>query len=480
MSRAVLSLDIGTTSIKAGWFGRDGAPISDCVGCPTAVVSDRHGRASIDPAGFIADICRVVDLAYRAMPAGTVPAGVTVSAFWHSLLGLDRAGHPTTEILTWADRRAAGHVAPADTADYARTGAPPHSAFWPAKLRWLAATEGAAFRASRHWVSAPDYLALLLFGALRTGLSMASGTGLCDGTTGQWYPPALQTAGIAAESLPDIDQAPYAGLLPDYARRWPLLADIPWFKAIGDGACANLGVGFATERDLVLMLGTSGSMRVVSSTVAWPPADRSQWRFRVDESRFAWGMALSEGGAIAEWARQTLHLEGEGLEARVGAAAPDGHGLTISPYILGMRSPFWREGQSAGIIGLTYATAPAEIYQAMLESVALRFATLLDQLETGRARFARIAVTGGGFTGSPVWTQIVADAIGRPLHVLDVPQASLRGAALAGLARLGFATPETGTSARIVQPRPERHATYKTAALRQNRLIALLDAFNQG
>src|SRR5438094_459807 len=72
--------------------------------------------------------------------------------------------------------------------------------------------------------------------------SMASGTGLYDQFAGAWDAELTELLRIAPGALVPPSDEP-RGLSPDYSRRWPGLAGIPWFAALGDGACALPGSG---------------------------------------------------------------------------------------------------------------------------------------------------------------------------------------------------------------------------------------------
>src|SRR2546423_12534297 len=92
---------------------------------------------------------------------------------------------------------------------------------------------------------------------------MAPGTGLLAQPPVSWYEPLLGDLGLDPNQLPplvDRDDASMR-LVGEYARRWPALADLPWYPAVGDGACNNVGSGCVTPERMALSLGTSGVMR---------------------------------------------------------------------------------------------------------------------------------------------------------------------------------------------------------------------------
>jgi gluconokinase len=83
--------------------------------------------------------------------------------------------------------------------------------------------------------------------------------------------------------------------------------------------------------------------------------------------------------------RQTLRLGApDEVEAALAALPPDGHGLTVLPFLAGERSPGWAGDVQATIHGLTLATTPIAIVRAGLEAVAYRFA-VIEQRLCGRA-----------------------------------------------------------------------------------------------
>jgi len=160
------------------------------------------------------------------------------------------------------------------------------------------------------------------------------------------------------------------------------------------------------------------------------------WCYRVDRKRFVTGGALSNGGDVFAWMKRTLALPKD-LEAKLEASAPGGHGLTLLPFFSGERSPYWRADLRGVIAGLTQSTEAFDILRASLESVALRFRQIYDTLAGGFGTPAEVVATGGALLNSPAWTQMMADAVGRPLIAGTEAEASCRGAAVWALEQIG-------------------------------------------
>ena len=477
----VVALDVGTSSARARVFDAEGRALPGAEGHVVYEPSTTaDGGVELDPGALLEAVGGALDrcLAGAGARAGDV-AAVGISVFWHSLLALDRGDRPLTPVITWADTRSAAAALELrrthdERAIHARTGAPLHSAFFPAKLRWLRRTRPELFPRAATWCGFGEYLLAQLTGTLRASLSMASGTGLLDQARGCWDEAMVETAGPVAEALPGIDDTPPPGLRAPWAARWPPLAHVPWHPARGDGACSNVGSDCWGPGRVALNVGTSAALRVTLPEPLGPhPATPwGLWRYRIDAGRALVGGATSEGGNVAAWCRKTLALpEGAAaLEQAIAAVPPDGHGLTALPFLAGERSPGWRADARAAVAGLSLDTGAVEVARALLEAVAFRLAEIYDRLRPLAGADHVVVGSGGALGHSAAWAQIITDALGVPIALGTDAEASARGAALLALEALGQPAPPTPAPARVLQPDPATHARYRTARRRQSRL----------
>jgi gluconokinase len=317
-----------------------------------------------------------------------------------------------------------------------RTGCFLHELYPAAKLVWLRGPAGDSLPPSATWAGVGEILALRLFGELRTSVSMASGTGLLDLHGKAWDGEMLDAAGVSADALPAIGDAPFRGLREPFAARWPEMAAIPWFPALGDGACASLGMG-ATGRRVGLTVGTSAAVRVLREDADVVVPD-GLWCYRLDARRTVCGRALSNGGNGFAWLARTLRLPPpDELEARLAAMEPGAHGLAVIPRLVAERPPRPAGPETASIAGLTAATGPVEIARAWLEASARTMAEAVDAVEAAFGPADAVVAGGGSLHASPAWTRIIADALRRPMRLSPHTEATLRGAALLALERIG-------------------------------------------
>jgi gluconokinase len=473
----VLSVDLGSSSVRAEFYDGSGSREEGTeakFGYELEYAPD--GGVTKDAAELLDLVARAIDGALEA--GGDAPvSGVAMSTFWHSVLGLDGGGLPTTPVLSWADRRAASaarelHQSLDEAAIHRRTGCVLHSSYWPAKLLWLSRERAEAFEKAERWVSPGDYVYERFFGSSHVGTSMASATGLFDQNERRWDGEVIEALPVESSQLSPISDEPLRGLGEEWARRWPALSEVPWFPAAGDGACSNVGSGCTRNDRLALMVGTSGAMRVLwkADSVEIPDGP---WCYRADEKRFVMGGALSDGGNLVEWLRNTLRLpEPEEAEKLLARMEPDSHGLTFLPLLAGERGPGWADEANGTIAGLSMSNTPVEILRAAMEAVALRFALIAEIIEAASPGEKEVVATGGGLLHSPTWTGIMADALGKPVTTSGIQEASSRGAALLVLERLGELEIEETKAplGETFEPDPGRHEIYREALARQRRL----------
>jgi gluconokinase len=473
----VMTLDVGTSSVRALLFDRRGRAVPDSetrLEYRPDVRSD--GTSQVDPDRLERLVHRAIAGTLRRA-AGREIAAVGASTFWHGLVGLDASDRPTTPLVLWSDTRSWRQAERLREqldleAVRRRNGCPVHPSYWPAKLAWMRETEPDVWARTTRWVSFGDLLYLRLFGELVTSASMASGTGLRR-LTGGWDRELLDLLGVREEQLP-AEAAELRGLRPGPSRRWPQLARAVWLCAAGDGALANVGSGCVDPTQRALTVGTSGALRAMTGRLPEHLAP-GLWCYLLEPGRFVVGGSLSNGGNLYAWLLRTLRVDEHDLEARLRRMRPDQAGLTFLPLLAGERSLGFAPHATGAIEGLTQATTADDIVRAGLEAVALTFAGVDAALDGTVPGAQRLVASGAGLLSSPAWVQMMADAIGKPVAVSRAAmEASSVGAAEMALSRLGVRRRTTSRAGRNVEPREQARAAYAEARRRQGWLYTTL------
>ncbi|MBE7474745.1 MAG: carbohydrate kinase [Anaerolineae bacterium] len=471
----ILTLDVGTSSTRAMLFDSQARPVPDLQAqIPSQVQTTADGGSEFDPAELLRGVIAAIDqVLHLAGPLAQHICGVALDTLVTNMLGLDSAGQPLTPVYTYADTR---NAADADalcaelggmTAAHDRTGCLIHSAYWPARFRWLARTQPDLYRQTAHWVSLGDYLFQEFLGQRQVSYSVASWSGLLNRRELAWDREWLVYLSLDEDRLSpltDVDQ-PVRGLRSPWAERWPALKDVPWFPAIGDGAAANIGSGCAGPQRVALTMGTTGAMRVALEQNP-AAAPEGLWVYRVDRRRALVGGATSEGGNVYAWLKQSLQLPPDEAE-QLAALAPAAHGLTVLPFVAGERAPGWQSRARASLIGFTLNTRPIEILRAGLEGVAYRFALIQQRLAPHLPPDYQIIASGSGLLNSPVWLQIMADVLGHPVIASAETEATSRGVAVLALEALDLAQDLPAALGKTYQPNQVHHARYQEALATQ-------------
>jgi gluconokinase len=477
----VVTLDVGSSSARTLLFSLDGRQIE---GFGSQVTYRAHTTAD---GGWEIDANELTSIAGRALgdicgqmrgktgePAK--PVAVAVDTFWHSVVGVDAGGNPTTALLHPFDTRSAGAAKELaarvdNAAQHRRTGCVIHPSYPPAKLLWLAETSPDGFKKTSRWMSAGEYLFLRFTGKAAASTSMVSASGLWDQNANDYDAEILAALPVSRSqfaAVEEFDQTCTGDV------EWPELKGIPWFPALGDGACDNVGSGCTRQDRFALMVGTSGAMRAVAESEKIEIPD-GLFCYRVDRKRFVLGGALSNGGAVYAWMKRTLRLpeSDEEIEKQLAALAPGMHGLTILPLFSGERSTGWRADARAAMTGLGANTSPIEILHAALESVALRFCNVYEIMKASLGEPLDVVASGSALLHSRVWTQMMADALGHPITSCVEREATSRGAALLALERIGAIADIHGAAAQYGDVIPVNTANgdiYKDALALQREL----------
>ncbi len=474
----ILALDIGTSSVRAITFDQFGEPVGAEVRLMYAMETTQDGGVEIDAERLLDTICRVMDgfCAQEGIDATQI-RGVGISTFWHNVVGVGGDGYAVTPLISWADTRPASVIPELrdlldETANHARTGCVLHPSYLPAKLLWFARAHKEQFRKAIRWMSIGEYIGLRLFGEIRCSISMASGTGLFNPHTCEWEPETLAALPIDEEQLSPLTDflTPFSGLTDEFGSRWPALRDIHWWPALGDGACSNVGSGCVSAGRTALMVGTSGAMRVMWSTDDFTIPD-GLWCYRADGRRILMGGAVSNGGNIYGWMRETLKLDSqEAIEHALADTPPAAHGLTVLPFWAGERSPGWHASARATISGMTLHTTPLDIFRAGLEATTYCLASIYERLEAVNTEGQEIVASGAGLLQSPAWMQMMADVLGRVLTASAVQEASSRGVALLALEAFGALNDLSDAPVPLgatYEPDIQRHERYHEAMEQQ-------------
>lgn len=478
----VLTFDVGTSSARAIVYDARARAVRDMIAqIPHEMTTTADGGVFTDADELVERTAQVIDAALDKLGKHAAAiGGVASDTFWHNVLGVRKDGTAVTPLYVWADTRSERAATELrheldEEAVHQRTGCMLHPMYLPAKLRWLSDAEPELFRESAYWMSFAEYFAFRCFGERACSLSMASGSGLLNLNDKTWDGEIIAALPIDRDQLsPLIDvDTPARGLTGAFAKRWPALKDVPWYPSLGDGAASNLGSGGVNGSRIAVNVGTSTAMRVVMRTerVTVPPG---LWAYRVDGRHIIVGGAESNGGNIRAWFQERFQVgQDDALARAVAALKPDGHGLTVLPFLAGERSPYYNGAARGAIVGLSLDTTVPEMLRAFIEAACYRLGLMYRILAATYPEAKQVIGSGAALLQNASICQILADVMGKPLVMSEEAEATSRGAALIALEQLRAIPSWEDVPAAFgetTQPDMAAHEIYQAAIERQERL----------
>ena len=479
----VVAVDIGTQSTRAALVDIHGE-IRDTASSPIGLYAPRPGWAEQDPEQWwettVGNIAAVM-----ARNPGTRVAAVGVGAQMHSLVAVDAAGVPVTaRSAIWSDQRCLAQVqallARPDAEELCLlAGNRPVPAWAGFKMAGLRATTPAAYDRAAYLLVAKDFVNLRLCGQAVTDPTEASGTFLCDASSGQWSAPLLAALGVDREKLPEIAGSsaiigtvggPAAGLT-------GLRAGTPVVAGSGDMLCQLLGSGMTRPGRVAVVAGTA-SIVAVATESATPDTRLMNLRsasggwvhFGISDAAgkafrwFADELCPPLAGGTGEAADTEATFDALTLTAARVAAGSGG--LLFFPYLLGERTLGSAQSR-ASFIGATLGHDRAHFIRAVIEGITMEDRRALQCLCPDGVR-EPIRCTGGG-ADSRLWNQIRADIFGYPVQTLAHTEGGIQGAAiLAGVGAGWYPDAAAGADevirpAETWTPSPATVGAYETA-----------------
>ena len=467
---ALLAIDVGTTSIRAAVLDGD-LTIRSMARREFPPATPFPGLVEFDAA----ELVRVVlDAVAEATASADPVTAVGITNQRASTVVWDRVtGEPIAPALGWQDLRTVGECLTA-RAEHDLPLAPNQSA---TKLAWLLAnTPGAADR-DLCFGTVDTWLAWSLSGGELhvTDPSNAAVTGLLglDGRT--WSDHVLDCLGLPAAVLPTVvDSSAVLGPATAIDGHPPIAA------LIGDQQASLIGQGCVLPGRAKITFGTGGMLDLCTGDAAPRTARRgSHGTYPIvawaHGGTITWGAEaiMLTAGANVDWLREDLGLITTAAESEeVAASVPSTDGVVFVPALLGLGTPRWDYGARGTLLGVTRGTTRAHVVRAVLEGVAHRGADLVAAAEAETGMTIDHVRVDGGMSQNRTFTQALADALGRPVEVSPVVEATAIGAAfLAGLATGVWSdvtdADRVWTPARIDEPKgPLDRATWARAVER--------------
>lgn len=426
MVRALLGIDIGTTSIKALLISaHDGSTLAN-VGYPYPTHRPHTGWAEQDPH----DWTRAVTAAWKALnekrsDAEVVAIGICSQVNTHLLV--DKDSQPLTTAITWKDLRCADIANELDgsMSEERRIelwGGPfkIDSSFSLCRIEWWRRNDSAAFAQAAAALLPKDYVIAALCGVQVA--DPLSAIGLVGGD-GEYIADVLALVEGGVELNPPLKKFDSIAGVTNGSLGIP--AGIPVVVGTMDAWGNVYGSGLLDASLAMEVSGTSEILAVLGDKSIPTPGIIS---FPAIRGRSLHAGPTQAGADALAWFAQ---MHGKSIDETLAAAqASDPSRIIFLPHLDGERAPHWNPNAQGVFLGVTRESGFGEMAQAVLEGVAFAARQIREGCELAAGGEVKVIRLSGGGAKSTYWNQIKADIHNRTLEVLDELDTGARGIAL--------------------------------------------------
>lgn len=437
-----LSIDIGTTSVKAVLFAEKIRALAMASREYPELVSGIFIEQDPDDWWRCAAECVREVLDKTGVDPKEIRA-VGVSGQSPTMLPLGADGRPLMNAVIWLDRRASEETKElteklGEEKLHKISGKMMDGYHIAPKLLWLRKNRPEIFAETDVLLQSAGYINYMLTGIKNCCRSDAALTYLYDIEKGDWSDEILHAIGTDRRILPEIFDGyeVIGGVSESAAKVTGLCAGTRVIAGSVDAVAASLEAGLLPEGCAFESTGTASMIRASFDHIVYSPHLSSGIGIRQGTGSLFGEM--SGTGASMKWLRDLLSasypdagkLTYREMDAMVLRDAPEPTKLIYLPYPAGDRSPIWNSEARAVFFGMDLSTKPADLIRAVMEGTSYALRDNLTVLEEAGIGIRRIRAV-GGITNSDIWLRIQASVTGR---TIEIPEVSL--GAPAGIAML--------------------------------------------
>jgi erythritol kinase (D-erythritol 1-phosphate-forming) len=446
--RCLIGVDAGTSVVKAVAFDHLGNELAShessmSLRCPQPLWIEQD----MDELWETVKVC-VRKVAAQLSARRERIAGIGITSTGDGTWIIDNKGNPVRSGILWCDGRAGKvverlHAQGIAQRAFSICGTSVFTGSQAAQLLWLRENEPDSLQRADVIFHAKDWLFYKLAGLITSDETDESLTMLSMATR-QYDRDLFRIFGI--EDLyskfppvkPTVENV--GTLLPEVAAA----LNLPKGLTVGSGpmdvaACA-LGTGAIEHGQASSVLGTAGIHQVIMREPILEPRMVGMTLCHGVKDRWMRMLAAMTATPNLDWFLRELgtgfRLEAseaargvyEHLDRLVDSVPAGSDGVIFHPYLFpgGERGPFVKPTARASFTGLNLNHIATHLLRAVYEGVA--FSTL--DCYRNMPIDPKIVFLSGGGANSPVWCQILADCLGKPVSVPEGSQFGAKGAAL--------------------------------------------------
>ena len=343
---------------------------------------------------------------------------------------------PLHDAIIWMDRRAVQQTQRIETAVgtdrlFEITGLNCDSSHGAPKMGWLLE------RTEPRWLLPPaTVISSWLTGEVAQDHANASSSMLYDVTARTWSEELLESARVGPDLLPPVREAieVLGPLRAALASELSLPADCQVLVGTGDDHAAAVGAGAVRPGVVADVTGTAEPIGTPADRPVFDTIDHlvETHAHAVPGQWFIENPGFVSGGST-RWCADLLSVSQAEVFALAANAESGCKGLIFVPALSGSMAPRWNDLARGSFTGASMDHGRAEWCRAVLEGCAFALRDVVDRMAAMGLQTDDVRVTGGG-ARSPLWMQIKADVLGRPLRPVRGEGTASGAACLAAVA----------------------------------------------
>ena len=434
----LLGIDFGGGASKATLINTDGEFIAEnTVEYPT--LYPEIGACEQAPQDWIAALCENSKalLTKSGIDAGDILA-VALDSATHTFLVCDGEYKPLRNAIHWTDTRSKEQADKLnrDFGDeiFAKTFHKPGTIWTLPQLIWLSEKEPETFAKIKYIFFEKDYIRYFLTDVFCTDYIEAEGSMLFDCNAMQWDAKLCDLAGITADMLPPVVKPTdvIGKVTSSAAKATGLSEGTPVICGTTDTVMEVFASGAVKKGQMTLKLATAGRICVITDRT-YPDINLINYSHFIDGLYYP-GTATKSCAASYRWFRDTFGGDYKELDAAASEVPIGCDGIVFHPYLNGELTPYANPNLCADFVGVRASHTKAHFTRAVLEGVAMSMLDCKQALDSLNVSHDSSAIIIGGGGKSPLWRQIISDALGIELIEMKYTDSSFGSAMLAGIA----------------------------------------------
>lgn len=441
----LLGIDFGGGSSKATLLADDGKIVADSsLEYPT--LYPKTGWTEQNPDDWFNAACEnIKNILNKSGINSADISAISLDAATHTAVIMDENFNVLRPSIYWTDTRSTQEVEylKKNYLDIIKSQVlhNPDTIWTLPELLWVKNNEPEIWGKVQKIVFAKDYVRHKLTGDYVTDFIEAEGSMMFDFNTMDWSKELCDILEIDTAMLPRlVKPTDIAGTITKEASEITGLAEgTPVLCGTTDTVMEVFASGAIKEGQMTLKLATAGRICVVTDK-PYPDTNIINYSHVIDGLYYP-GTATKSCAASYRWYRDTFGGDYKELDNGASKISVGSDGLVFHPYLNGELTPYANPRLCADFIGVRASHTKAHFTRAVLEGVAMSMldcCTALDELGIPHDKEA-VIIGGGG--KSPLWRQIVSDALGMTFIEKRYSDSSLGSAMLAGVAIGTFESP---------------------------------------